>query len=140
LHETAERGILFIGIPLLSLHVEAFQVNSQHHPVHPAQLQAKGPAMLPAKRRTGNVKLVSGSDLRGKASLEGWQALLLQAIDQCERRLRSRELLSWWAILAFGYRRQLPRTRLALFISASMQSGKQKFSFGQENEISGLNA
>jgi hypothetical protein len=106
LHETAERGILFIGIPLLSLHVEAFQVNSQHHPVHPAQLQAKGPAMLPAKRRTGNVKLVSGSDLRGKASLEGWQALLLQAIDQCERRLRSRELLSWWAI--FGVR--LPKT------------------------------
>jgi hypothetical protein len=56
--------------------------------------------MLLAKRRTGSVKRVGGSDLRGKASPEGWQALLLQAIDQCERKLRSRELLSWWAILS----------------------------------------
>ena len=32
--------------------------------------------MLAVKRRTGSVKLAYGSDLRGTASPEGWQAFL----------------------------------------------------------------
>ena len=41
--------------------------------------QATRPAMLSVKRRTDGVKLAGGGNLRGTASLEGWQAFFTSA-------------------------------------------------------------
>ncbi len=57
--------------------------------------------MLSVRRRTDGVKLAGGGDLRGTASLEGWQAFHTISRNQCEfGRLRSWEMSSHWALLS----------------------------------------
>jgi hypothetical protein len=57
--------------------------------------------MLSVRRRTDGVKLAGGGNLRGTASLEGWQAFHTISRNQCEfGLLRSWEMSSHGALLS----------------------------------------
>jgi hypothetical protein len=72
--------------------------------------------MLSVRRRTDGVKLAGGSDLRGTASLEGWQAFRTISGNQCEFvSLRSREMSSHGALLSSPRHEALPRPLSAVF-------------------------